>query len=74
MQMREGLGPSHNFVEGRLGSDEGDMLGLLHDLLLSRVVSEGGLHPYRVSQVKEKIMKLFHVSEEGYCSAYKVQL
>jgi hypothetical protein len=69
MQMRESLSPSHNFVRGRLGAGEGDMLVLLHDLLLSRVVSECGLHPYRVSQVKEKIMKLFHGSEkEDYCS------
>ena len=57
--MRESLSPSPNFVRGRLGAGEGDMLGLLHDLLLSLVVSECGLYPYRVSQVKEKIMKLF---------------
>jgi hypothetical protein len=35
------------------------MLVLLHGPLLSLAVSEGDIHAYRVSQVKEKITKLF---------------
>ncbi len=71
MQTGEGLCPAHDFVGGRLGSVEGGMLVWLHGLLLSYGVSEGCIRMYRVSHMKEKIMKLFHGSEDNYCSAYK---
>ena len=71
MQTREGLCPSHDFIGSRPGSVAGDMLGLLHCLLLSYAVSEVRSHMYRVSHLKEKIMKLFPSSEDGYCSAHK---
>jgi hypothetical protein len=71
MQTREGLCRSHDFVGGRLGSVEGSMLVLLHGLLLSSVVSEVCIRIDRVSQLKEKIMKLFHGSEDDYRSASK---
>jgi len=35
------------------------MLVVLHDLLLSLVVSEVAIHAYSVSHVKRKITKLF---------------
>jgi hypothetical protein len=71
MQTREGLCPVRDFIEGRLGSVTGAMLGWLHGLLLSSAVSEVRRHIPRVSQMKEKIIKLFHDSKAGECSANK---
>jgi hypothetical protein len=59
MQLAEGLGPVHDSSERRAGSHRYAMLRGLHDLLLSLVVSGGGIHPYRVSYVTEKITKHF---------------
>ena len=59
MQLSEGLFPLYNVSERRSGSHRYGMLVELHGLLLSLAVSEGGIHMYRVSHVKEKITKLF---------------
>jgi hypothetical protein len=75
MQLGERLRPLHNLGRGRLGSGEGDMLGLLHDFLLSVETSDVGIHTNRVSHLKVKIVKRFSGGfEVGHCSAYKVQL
>ena len=59
MQLSEGLFPLDDVSERRSGSHRYGMLLELHGLLLSLAVSEGGIHMYRVSQVKEKITKFF---------------
>jgi hypothetical protein len=75
MQMGECLSPLHDLSRGRLGSGEGDMLGLLHDLLLSGETSAVGSRTNSVSHLKGKIMKCFFSdSQADYCSVYKVQL
>jgi hypothetical protein len=59
MEPGERLRPLHNLGRGRLGSIEGDMLGLLHDFLLSVGTSTVDIHTNRVSHLKLKIVKRF---------------
>jgi hypothetical protein len=59
MQVGEGLSPLHDLGRGRLGSGEGDMLGLLHDLLLSGETSAVGIRTNRVPHLHMKIVKCF---------------
>ena len=69
MQLGEQLCPVRNVSRGRLGSGKGDMLGLLHDLLLSGEASAVGIHTNRVPHLKvEDREAFFSGSEEGYCS------
>ncbi len=60
MQVGQGLSPLHDLGRGRLGSGEGDMLRLLHDLLLSGVASVVGRCTNSVPHLQVKIVK--HVS------------
>ncbi len=59
MQLGERLRPVHNLGRGRLGSGEGDMVGLLHDFLLSGETSAVGSRTNSVSHLKVKIVKRF---------------
>ncbi len=59
MQLGERLSPLRDLDRGRLGSGEGDMLGLLHDLLLSGETSAVGSSTNSVSHLKVKIVKRF---------------
>jgi len=59
MQPKERLNPATDIGSGRLGSDECDMLILLHELLLSYEVSARYIHFYRVSHLKVRFMELF---------------
>ena len=59
MQLAEGLYPVRDVSEHRSGSGRYGMLLGLHGLLLSHAVSVVDVHTYRVSQLKEKITKLF---------------
>jgi hypothetical protein len=60
MQAAKGLLSVHDVSEGRCGSQRYGKLVLLHDLLLSLVVSVVAIHAYRVSQVKREMTKLFY--------------
>jgi len=66
MQLGECLCPSHHLGNGRPRFKRNDMLLMLHCLLLSNEISESDIRTYRVSQMKEKIMKLFMVSQRVY--------
>ena len=59
MQLGEHVRPVRHLGRGRLGSGEGDMLGLFHDLLLSGVSSAVGIRTNRVSHLQVKIVKRF---------------
>ena len=59
MQLGEHARPVRHLGWGRLGSGEGDMLGLFHDLLLSGVSSAVGIRTNRVSHLQGKIVKRF---------------
>jgi hypothetical protein len=59
MQLGEQMRPLYNLGRGRLGSGEDDMLGLLHDFLLSGETSAVGSRTNRVSHLKVKIVKRF---------------
>src|SRR5260221_2012483 len=57
MQVGEGLSPLHDLGRGRLGSGEGDMLGLLHGLLLLVEASAVAIRAINVPHLKVKIVK-----------------
>jgi hypothetical protein len=59
VQMGQGLCPLHNLGWGRVGFHKGDMLVVLHGLLLSHELSERYFHLSRVSHVEEKFLKPF---------------
>ena len=59
MQLGEGLCPSRDLTGGCLHFNRGDMLLMLHGLLLSHEASETSICTYRVSHLKEKFMKRF---------------
>jgi len=71
MQMKKGLDPATDIGRGRPGSGEGGMLILLHDLLLSREVSERSIHLYRVSHLKGKVHEAFFICKGDYGSVSK---
>jgi hypothetical protein len=59
MQLSEQLCPVRNVSRGRLGSGKGDMLRLLHELLLSVEASAVGIHTDRVPHLKVKFVTCF---------------
>jgi hypothetical protein len=59
MQTNKGLNPAADSGGGRPGSAKGDMLVLLHELLLPYEISEGRLCTYRVSHGRKGFMKPF---------------
>src|SRR5436309_1016982 len=71
MQIKKGLNPATDLGRGRPGSGEGGMLILLHDLLLSREVSERSIHLYRVSHLKGKVHEAFFICKGDYGSVSK---
>jgi hypothetical protein len=60
VQAEKLLCPTTDIGGGGSGSDTGDMLFLLHELLLAREISESYIHLFRVSHASEQFMKLFH--------------
>jgi hypothetical protein len=60
VQLQKGLHPTTDIGGGRPASKESGMLVLLHDLLLSPEIAEGGLWTYSVSQKRKKFLKLFY--------------
>src|SRR5258708_31866552 len=59
MQVGECLSPLHDLGRGRLGSGEGDMLGLLHGLLLLVEASAVDIRTNSVPHLQVKIVKCF---------------
>src|SRR5258708_37177876 len=59
MQVGEGLSPLHDLGRGRLGSGEGDMLGLLHGLLLLVGASAVDIRTTSVPHLQGKTGKCF---------------
>ena len=56
MHLGEQLRPLHDLGRGRLGSGEGGMLVLLHELLLSCETSAVGIRTNSVSHLKVKLV------------------
>ncbi len=59
MQTNKLLRPMADICGHRLGSNEGDMLGVLHDLLLSSEVAEDGRCTHSVPQKRKEGLKRF---------------
>lgn len=70
METKERLNPATDIGSGRPGSGECDMLILLHEFLLSDVVSARYIHLYRVSHLKVRFMELFSPWVKGFMGQF----